>query len=145
MTRPAPSTTGLDIPDDVYTVLELLANGEQVPIGAASRILDRYPRSQPEPAWKNGDAALIDGAAALQWNKRWTFADHSWITEEQSARAEMDLISHEGRRVHPPRFAEHAAVLRIIAHSLRTKCVLDGTEPASLDRIATVLAGDNDE
>jgi hypothetical protein len=141
MTRPAPSTTGLDIPDDVYTVLELLANGEQVPIGAASRILDRYPRSQPEPAWKNGDAALIDGAAALQWNKRWTFADHSWITEEQSARAEIDLISHEGRRVHPPRFAEHAVYLRKHADWLES----EGKSGARFRTIAADLAGDNDD
>jgi hypothetical protein len=99
------------LPDDVRKDLESLANGPSVERYWAQQTLAKYPRSQPEPAWQPGDVVIDVGKAWLWDGNAWNSSDS--LSGAVTSDAEPLFVN--GRRVHPPRFANHAATLRWIA------------------------------
>jgi hypothetical protein len=136
-----------DIPDEVYKYLEWLADSWVSHSPRAKDLLAKYPRSQPEPAWQDGDVVLVAGnIAALRLIGRWTFGDDSSISDGVAAEKGLEPVIHAGRRVHPPRFAEHASDLRGYARAVSDGAKLNPSVASEkLRRIAADLAGDNDD
>jgi len=128
-----------DLPDDVYDLIERVA-AMQTPTVLAQDLLAKYPRSQPEPAWQDGDAVIADGRTWSWYDDAWFCAvDGSRLSDDLLHGYEVDIIVRGGRRVHPARFAEHATVLRSIAERIPVQSTFD-----ELRRIADELDGDND-
>jgi hypothetical protein len=147
-----------NIPDDVYAQLyEYLQNRAAglSPVSAALiAVLPEPPRSQPEPAWQLGDVVLMDGVAyivgtkpGLNWLGQgtivWRFRKEDGSPVWRTVLPDAEPLFVGGRRVHPPRFADHAAALRDQAEYIESE-----NYPHTADlirRIADDLAGDSDE
>jgi len=116
-----------DIPDEIYDFLESLDTAFPL----VHRLLAKYPRSQPEPAWQPGDVVLDHG--------------RPYVTTGGGVRfsADAELIARDGRRVHPTRFADHARWLRRVADNIQFATNVSATAD-EMRRIAADLAGDND-
>jgi hypothetical protein len=139
MTDPLPAAT--------RCLLEDIAAGKDPFLmmfqGRAQDELAKYPRSQPEPAWLQGDVVLWHDMAWRRRGDDWVRLNDNHTTGDYAPgfSAEADLIARGGRRVYPPRFAEHASWLRRIAAANFDKY----EEPyKKLHRIAADLAGDTD-
>jgi hypothetical protein len=120
-----------DIPDDVRDYLERTV-GEGYRNEGARQLLAKYPRSQPEPAWRVGDHYGIHVYAG----------DVPVATFHTAADAAVAVAAVNDRRVHPPRFADHAKVLFEVARRLRVR-----DAPYDADRLVAIaadLVGDND-